>query len=164
MPLPTWKPEAGICERKAHTGALSSHPGGMKARSRWLSAATPPVIKPKGTHPEGMPARSFCAGRGSPCAGIPSGCIHTLCMFVDRWRRCAQPPSPGWHASGIHWQPKKCSARPGAPSGRLGQTTWIPTSAERGWVVTIVVFEWGKCENRPFLVSRRLKVGENQCQ
>jgi hypothetical protein len=84
-------------DRGRRRNHVTSHPGGMKAISRWLSAATPPVSRPlTSPHPGGMPGtrarhcdspvimqgdRDSDATIQRETSGIPPGCEALHCCI-----------------------------------------------------------------------------------
>ena len=72
------------------------YPSGMKACSRWLSVATPPVARIEEMHPEGVPEK-LITWRWHPFR------VRIPIVSVIRWYRSflTQPPATCCDASGV---------------------------------------------------------------
>jgi hypothetical protein len=82
----------------------SPEPGGFKAISRWLSAATPPVADENASRiPSGCQRAWHHTARGTNRAALRSLRDRIPFDHLIRWCRSflAQPPANGWHPVGM---------------------------------------------------------------
>ncbi len=108
----------GVSGGTSRSGRPQGHPGGMKAISRGLSVAIPPVTPRMQPHP----GRGASKDRTQRAAGTPPGCRPLEPLL--RGCRCAHPPANGSH-------PFRMQGRAAAPRGRVDEIGEEPNGGTR---------------------------------